>query len=256
MSISSLILAVVLVCTFCIISLWLVQLKRQKAIEKARKTIIYNAQINQLLQIAETTAQYIDDQLILFLANRIDYSAQLLYRSKIVPDKRSQNTIEQAQNWVLDPKSLRKQARKGKKESQQKSLNLLKSIIQHIRQGVLEQQVSRSEAKLLAHSTRFGRIKLNCFHYQQAAEEALRKGELTQGIDSLKKVTTLLNKASPLPKDLKQQLISCQDLIDKTQLTLNDERENTGSKRLEEEFDKEEELDQKQDWQKKQLYDQ
>lgn len=66
----------------------------------------------------------------------------------------------------------------------------------------------------------------------------------------------MLNKASPLPKDLKQQLISCQDLIDKTQLTLNDERENTGSKRLEEEFDKEEELDQKQDWQKKQLYDQ
>ena len=256
MSISSLMLVAVLICVLCVVSLWIVQLKRQRTIEKARKTIIYNAQITQLQQTAEATAQYIDDQLIRFLASRIDYYAQQLHKHKIAPDKRCQLFIEQAQNWTTEPKSLRKQARKNKPVNQQKSLNLLKSIISHIRQSVMEHQINRNEAKLLAHATRFGRIKLNCWHFQQAAEEALKAGELLQGIESLKKVKTLLTKASPLPKDLEQQLIKCQELIDKTQQTLNKKPESTGSKRLEEEFDKEEEQDQQQDWQKKQLCDQ
>lgn len=257
MSTSTLVIIAVLICVICVTCLWVVQLRRQRAIERARKTIIYNAQINQLQQIAETTAPYLDDSLIKFLATRIIYNGQLLTNNKIIPDKRCRHTIELAEGWLTEPKSLRKQARKGKKESQQKNLTLLKSIIQHIRQGVMEHQVSRSEAKQLAHAAKFSKVKLSCQHNQLLAEEALKAGELPQGIALLKKIKILLNRVSPLPSDLQQQLIECQGLIDKTQQSLNEQNElneNSSSKRLEEEFDKQEEQDQ--DWQKKQLYDQ
>ncbi|MGK0250211.1 MAG: hypothetical protein ACI910_002980 [Oleispira sp.] len=253
MSATRLIFIVILVCALCIISLWAAQLKRQRAIEKARKTIIYTAQITQLQQIAEATAQYLDDQLIQFLASRIDYIAQLLTLHKITPDKRCQHVIEQAQGWATDPKMLRKQSRKGKTEKQQKILILLKSIIRHIRQGVMEHQVSRNQANQLAHATKISKIKLNCNHYQKVAKEALKTGELQQGINTLKKIKALLAKVSPLPTDLQQQLIECQDLIDNTQQTLNEQSENSSSKRLREVFDKDEEQDQ--EWQKKKLYD-
>jgi 23S rRNA A2030 N6-methylase RlmJ len=118
----------------------------------------------------------------------------------------------------------------------------------------MERQVSRNEAKQLAHSAKFSKVKLSCHYYRQAAEEALKTGELQQGITQLKKIKTLLAKASPLPNDLQKQLIDCQGQIDNTQQTINASREATSSKRLEAEFDKEEEQDQ--DWQKKQLYDQ
>ncbi|MEH6450377.1 MAG: hypothetical protein V7765_17005 [Oleispira sp.] len=254
MSTSTLVIIAVLICVICVICLWAVQLKRQRAIERARKTIIYNAQINQLQQIAETTAPYLDDSLIKFIASRIIYNGQLLINNKIIPDKRCHHTIDLAQGWLTEPKSLRKQARKGKKESQQKILTLLKSIIQHIRQGVMEHQVNRSEAKQLAHAAKFSKIKLSCQYNQLSAEEALKAGELQQGIALLKKIKILLKRVSPLPNDLQQQLIECEGLIDKTQQSLNEQNENSSSKRLEEEFDKQEEQDQ--DWQKKQLYDQ
>lgn len=242
-----------LVCTLCIISLWAAQLKRQKAIEKARNNIIYTAQIMQLHQIIEATATYLDDQLIQFLTNRIDYSAQLLTRHKITPDKRCQHIIEQAREWATDPIMLRKQAQNEKPESQQKILSLLKSIIQHIRQSVMEHKISRDQANQLAHATKFSNIKLNCYHHQQMAKEALKTGELQQGIDTLKKIKALLDKVSPLPTDLQQQLSECQDLIDNTRQTLKEQNEKSSSKRLEEEFDKEREQDQ--EWQKKKLYD-
>ena len=254
MSTSTFIIIAILICAACLAFLWLAQLKRQRAIERARKTIIYNAQINQLQQIAESTAQYLDDSLIQFLANRINYNAQVLVNNKIVPDKRCQHAIELARSWLDNPKTLRKQARKGKAETQQKCLILLKSIIQHIRQSVMEHQTNRVEAKQLAQATKISKIKLSCSHYQQLADEAFSEGELQQGVTQLKKIKALLNKMSSLPNDLQQIKIECQGLIDNTQQTINSSKEETGSKRLEDEFDKLEEQDQ--EWQKKQLYDQ
>lgn len=254
MSTISLTIIAVLICILCLACLWVVQFKRQRAIERARKSIIYTAQINQLQKIAETTAQYLDDSLIQFLATRIEYSGQLLVQNKITPDKRCQHTIELAKGWAADPKSLRKQAHKGKPESQQKNLTLLKDIIQHIRQSVMEHQTSRSSAKQLAYAAKFSKIKLSCKHYQQHADEAFKAGELPQAVAQLKKIKALLSKISPLPNDLQQKLIDCQGLIESTLQTINEKREETSSKRLEEEFDKQEEQDQ--GWQKKQLYDQ
>ncbi|MFT4908458.1 MAG: hypothetical protein ACI978_002549 [Oleispira sp.] len=257
MSSTSLILIAIITCTICLASLWVTQLKRQRAIEKARKSIIYNAQINQLQQIAEITARFLDDQLIQFLASRINYSAQQLNHHKITPDKRCQHIIEQAQSWAAEPKNLRKQSRKGKAVTQQVSLNLLKSIIQHIREGVIEHQVSRAQATKLANATKLSKIKLSCHYQQLLAKEALKAGELIEGLNSLKKIKALLNKVSPLPSDLQQQLIECQGLIETTQQTLNEQNEQnekSSGKRLEEEFDKQEEQDN--DWQKKQFYDQ
>ena len=253
MSTSTFIVIAILICAACLACLWLAQLKRQRAVERARKTIIYNAQINQLQQIAESTAQYLDDSLIQFLANRINYNAQVLLNNKIVPDKRCQHTIELAQSWRENPKALRKYARKNKAETQQKSLVLLRSIIQHIRQSVIEHQTNRSEAKQLAYATKISKIKLSCSHYQKLADEAFNGEEPQQGLIQLKKIKALLTKASPLPNDLKQIMIECQGLIDDKQQIINDNKEETGSKRLEDEFDKLEEQDQ--DWQKKQLYD-
>lgn len=254
MSTTQLILVAITVCVICLASLWLAQIKRQRAIERARKTVIYNAQINQLQQIAEATALFLDDQLIQFIAKRIQSSAQILTDNKITPDKRSLNSVELAQQWINEPSQLRKQAQKAKPESQQKRLSLLKSMIQHIRQGVLEKQVTRSEAKQLAIATKLSKIKLSCEYLQQQANEHCQNGDLQQGISQLKKIKSLFDQISPLPNDLKQRLIECDSQINQIQETLNEQNESTSSKRLEEEFDKLEE--QEQDWQKKQLYDQ
>jgi hypothetical protein len=254
MSTTTLILIAIAISLLCLAAMWLAQFKRQRTIERARKTVIYNAHINQLQQIVEATAQYLDDSLIEFLANRVHHNGQILSQNKITPDKRSLHTLELAQIWTADPKALRKQARQNKAESQQKCLILLKAIIQHIRQGVMEHQISRNEAKQLAFATKISKVKLSCNHYQQLADTAFKTGELQQGISLLKKLKLLLSKVSPLPNDLQQLQIECQGLIDKTQETLNEQNEHSTGKRLEEEFDKEEE--QEQDWQKKQLYDQ
>jgi flagellar basal body-associated protein FliL len=48
MSTTLLIFIVMLVCALCIISLWGVQLKRQRAIEKSRQNIFYTAQTKNL----------------------------------------------------------------------------------------------------------------------------------------------------------------------------------------------------------------
>lgn len=250
---TTLILIIVAISLLCLMAAWLAQVKRQRTIEKARKAIIYNTNINQLQQIVEATAHYLDDSLIEFLANRIQHNAQILSQNKILPDKRSLHALELTQSWIAEPKALRKQASKNKTENQQKRLILLKSIIQHIRQGVIEHQINRIEAKQLAFSTKIGKLKLSCNHYQQLAETTLHEGELQQGINILKKLKLMLDRVSPLPNDLQQQLIKCQGLIEKSQQMLKEQSDNASGKRLEEEFDKEEE--QEQDWQKKQLYD-
>jgi len=254
MSTTSLILIAIIICLICLGSLWLAQVKRQRAIERARKTVIYNAQINQVQQIAQATAQFLDDQLIQFLANRIIYSATILSKNKITPDKRSAHIIEQAGEWLQNPKVLRKQAQKEKTESHQKRLTLLKTIIQHIRQGVIDHEISRSEAKKLATSAKICKIKLACSHYQQDAEQSLKEGELQQAIGHLKKIKKTLSQISPLNNELKQQLIECDARIDETQQTINNQTDNTSNQRLSDEFDKMTEHEE--DWQKKQLYDQ
>ncbi len=254
MSTTQLILVAITVCIICLASLWFVQFKRQRAIERARKTVIYNAQINQLQQIAEATALFLNDQLIQFIAKRIESSAQILRNNKITPDKRSLHSLELAQAWLNEPGQLRKQAQKAKPESQQKRLTLLKSMIQHIRQGVLEKQVTRSEAKQLAIATKLSKIKLSCEYLQQQASEHCQQGDLQQGVTQLKKMKSLLEKISPLPDDLKKKLIECDGQISNIQETIKSQTESTSSKRLEAEFEKLEE--QEQDWQKKQLYDQ
>jgi hypothetical protein len=254
MSTTNLILIAIFICLLCLGSLWLAQVKRQRAIERARKTVIYNAQIIQVQQIAEATAQFLDDKLIQFLANRIIHSGLILNKNNIAPDKRSRHIIEQANEWLQEPKLLRKQSRKGKPESHQKRLTLLKTIIQHIRQAVLDREVSRPEAKKLANSAKLGKIKLACNHYQQDADQSLKEGDLQQAINHLKKIKKTLAQVSPLSHELKQQVIECDTLIDSTQQTINSQNDNTSSQRLEDEFDKMKE--QEEDWQKKQLYDQ
>ncbi len=254
MSTTTFIIIAITVCLLCLASLWLAQLKRQRAIEKARKTVIYNVQISQLQQIAEATALYLDDKLIQFLANRIIYSAQILTTNNIRPDKRSLNTIEQAHIWLKEPKKLRIQARTTKAESQEKQVSLLKSIIQHIRQGVLDHEISNDEAKNLANATKLSKVKLSCHHHQKLADESLQSEDFFNAMIQLKKIKLLLSRVSPLNNELKALLIECDSQIDQTQTIINDQTENSSSQRLSEEFDKLEE--QEQDWQKKQQYDQ
>jgi hypothetical protein len=257
MSTTQLILLAIGVCVICLAALWLAQIKRQRAIERARKTVIYNAQINQLQQIAEATAQILDDQLIKFLAQRILDSAQILRDNKITPDKRSLASTELAASWLNDPTPLRQQAQTSKPESQQKRHTLLRSIIQHIRQAVIEQQISRSEAKQLACATKISKIKLSCEYLQQQAKELNQKGELEQALLQLKKIKSQMKKIEPLPAEFKSYLIETDGQIDQVQQLIkqqNAENESSSGKRLAEEFDKLEE--QEQDWQKKQLYDQ
>ena len=254
MSTTTLILIAIAICLICLASLWIVQLNRQRAIERARKTVIYTSQINQLLQIAEATAQFLDDQLIQFLANRVIYSAQKLTENKISLDKRCLHSIEQARSWLNEPKLLRKQARAGKSESLQKQLSLLKSIIQHIRQGVMDHEINRNQAKQLANATKLSKVKFSCFHYQQQASEDLKSGDLSGGMNHFKKIKSLLERISPLNNEFQALLSECDSQIDKIQNTIKEQSDNSGSQRLADEFDKLEE--QEQDWQKKQLYDQ
>ncbi len=252
MSATNLIMVVILISILCITILWLFQIKRQRAIERARKTVIYTAQITQIHQIVESAAQFLDDNLLCFLAKRIDESANQLAKHKIQLDKRSRNTQEQALLWISEPKKIRKQARSRKPESQQKRLLLLKSIIQHIRQAISKHTIPRKEALSLASSTKVSKIKLACYYHQQDADNAIKKQDTQAAIQTLKKIKALLSQVEPRPADLEHNFISCSELLEQQQEIMKQSKPQS-TKRLEEEFDKQEEMDQ--DWQKKQLYD-
>ena len=252
MSATNLIMVVILISVLCITALWLMQLKKQRAIERARKTVIYTAQITQINQVVDSVAQFLDDKLLSFLAKCIDDSANQLIKHKIQLDKRSRNTQEQALLWISEPKKIRKQARSRKSESQQKRLLQMKSIIQYIRQAISRHTIPRKEALSLANSTKIGKIKLACHYYQQEADSAIKGQDTQAAILILKKTKTLLMKIDPIPSDLEQTLAHCNELLKQQQEVMKQSKPQS-TKRLEEEFDKQEEMDQ--DWQKKQDYD-
>ena len=129
----------------------------------------------------------------------------------------------------------------------------MKSIIQLIRQALSRRSLSRKEALSLADSTKISKIKLACHHHQREADEAIKNQNTQTAIQSLNKVKSLLTNIDPLPSSLKSTLEKCSQLLEQQQGILKESRPN-GTKRLEDEFDKQEEIDQ--DWQKKQLYDQ
>ncbi len=252
MSATNLIMVVILISILCVTVLWLFQIKRQRAIERARKTVIYTSQITQIHQIVESAAQFLDDNLLTFLAKRIDDSANQLAKHKIQLDKRSRNTQEQALLWISEPKKIRKQARSRKPESQQKRLLLLKSIIQHIRQAISKHTIPRKEALSLANSTKISKIKLACYYHQQDADSAIKGQDTQAAIQTLKKIKALLLQVDPRPADLEHTFTNCNELLEQQQELMKQSKPQS-TKRLEEEFDKQEEMDQ--DWQKKQLYD-
>jgi len=245
-------MTVIFVSLLCIVALWLFQIKRQRTIERARKTVIYTSQIVQIHQVVDSVAQFLDDSLLSFLAKCIDDSATQLTKHKIQLDKRCQNTQEQALLWISEPKKVRQQARSRKSEGQQKRLLQMKSIIQHIRQAISRQSIPRKEALSLAHSTKISKIKLACHYFQQEADSAIKSQDTQGAILILKKTKTLLTKIDPTPSDLENILASCSELLNQQQEIMKQSRPQS-TKRLEEEFDKQEEMDQ--DWQKKQLYD-
>jgi len=252
MSITSLIIAVIFVSVLCIATLWIFQIKKQRAIERARKTIIFSSQITQINQIVDSLAHFLDDSLLAFLSKSIDESIEQLNKYNIEPDKRSKNIQEQAQLWINEPKKVRKQSRTRKPEKQQKRLLQMKSIIQFIRQALSRRSLSRKEALSLANSTKIGKVKLACYYYQQDADRAIQEQDTQAAIQALKKIKARLVKIDPLPNDLQKTLNKCDTLLKEQQNTIKNSRPSS-TKRLEDEFDKQEEIDQ--DWQKKQLYD-
>jgi hypothetical protein len=128
----------------------------------------------------------------------------------------------------------------------------MKSIIQFIRQALSRRSLSRKEALSLANSTKIGKVKLACYYYQQDADRAIQEQDTQAAIQALKKIKARLVKIDPLPNDLQNTLNKCDTLLKEQQNTIKNSRPS-GTKRLEDEFDKQEEIDQ--DWQKKQLYD-
>lgn len=252
MSTTNLIFTVILVSLLCIAVLWIFQIKKQRAIERARKTVIFTSQIAQIHQIVDSLAHFLDDTLLHFLSKSVDDSIKQLIKYNIQPDKRSQNTQEQAQIWISETKKVRKQSRTRKPEKQQKQLLQMKSIIQLIRQSLSRRAISRKEALSLASSTKISKIKLACHYFQQDADKAIKNQDPQAASLALKKIKALLLKVDPLPSSLKNRLVSCNELLAQ-QHEIVKQSKTSSTKRLEEEFDKQEEIDQ--DWQKKQLYD-
>lgn len=252
MSASNLIMAVIFVCLICIITLWFFQLKKQRRIERARKSVIYTSQITQIHQVVESVAQFLDDKLLIFLAQCVDNSISQLDKHNIDIDKRCKNTQEQALLWISEPKKIRQQARSRKSESQQKRLLKLKSIIQHIRHAISKNKIPRKEALALASSTKISKIKLACHYFQQEADHAIKKQDTQSAIQALKKIKGLLIQLKPVPGDLENTFTRCNELLEQQQGVMKLSKPQS-TKRLEEEFAKQEEMDQ--DWQKKQDYD-
>jgi hypothetical protein len=252
MSATNLIMAVIFVSLLCIITLWFFQMKKQRAIERARKTVIYTSEIAQIHQVVDSVAQFLDDNLLTFLAKCVDDGAHQLTKHNIQLDKRSKNTQEQALLWIGEPKKIRQQARTRKPESQQKRLLKMKSIIQNIRNALSKKNIPRKEALSLAKSTKISKIKLACHYYQQEADGAIKKQDTQAAIQALKKAKNLLGQIKPTPSDLEHTLTSCSELLEQQQGVMRNSKPQS-TKRLEDEFDKEEEMDQ--DWQKKQDYD-
>lgn len=253
MSATNLIMAVIFVSLICIITLWVFQIKKQRAIERARKTIIYTSQIAQIHQVVDSVAQFLDDRLLSFLAKCIDDSVNQLVKNKIQLDSRSQNTQEQALLWISEPKKTRQQACSRKSEGQQKRLLQMKSILQHIRHAISKHTILRKEAIFLTNSTKISKIKLACYYHQQEANNAIKNQDTQGAILILKKIRALIMQIDPIPRDLEHTLASCSELlIEQQEIMKQSKPQNT--KRLEDEFDRQEEIDQ--DWQKKQDYDQ
>jgi hypothetical protein len=252
MSATNLIIVVILVSVLCITALWLIQIKKHRAIERARKTVIYTSQITQIHQVVDSVAQFLDDNLLNFLAKCINDSANQLVKNKILLDKRTKNTQEQALLWISEPKKIRQQARSRKSESQQKRLLQMKSIIQHIRYAISKHTIPRKEALSLASSTKISKIKLACHYLLQEADSAIKNQETQGAIQVLKRIKTLLMQINPIPSDLEHTLASCSELLEQQQEIMKQSKPQS-TKRLEEEFDKQEEMNQ--DWQKKQDYD-
>lgn len=248
MSTTMLIMIVLIVSSLCIAVLWIFQVKKQQAIERARKTIIYTSQITQIQQVVEETALFLDNKLLAFLASQVDNSIARLMKHKIEPDKRCQNIQENAQLWISNPHNVRQQTTTKKSEGQQKRLLLLKNIIQYIRAAAGKSVISRKEAKSLAFSTKLAKVKLFCHYYQQDIDEAINSHRAEMAIITIKKMKTLLAQFSTLPKELAAQSDKCNALLEEQQALVKASKAQS-NKRLEEEFDKQEEIDQ--DWQKK-----
>lgn len=241
MSITSLIIAVISVSAICISTLWIFQIKKQRAIERARKKIIFTSQISQIHEIVESLAHFLDDNLLAFLAKSISENIEQMDKHNIEPDKRSQNTQEQAKLWMSAPRKIRKQFQNKKPEKKQARLLQMKSITQFIRQAISRRSISRKEALSLVDSTKIGKIKLTCYYHQQDADKAIQNNNTAVAIQALKKIN-----------DLQVTLDKSNTLLKEQQETIKNTR-SSGTKRLENEFDKQEEIDH--DWQKKQLYD-
>jgi len=252
MSATNLIMTVIFISLICIITLWLFQIKRQRAIERARKTVIYTSQIVQIHQTVDSIAQFLDDKLLHFLARCIDDSVNQLIKHKIQPDKRSLNTQEQALLWISESRKIRQQSRSRKPENQQKRLLKMKSIIQHIRHAISKHTIPRKEALSLVASTKVSKIKLTCYYQQQEVDSAIKNQDTQEAIQILKNIKALLVQIKPTPNELEHTLINCNELLKQQQEIMKQSKPQT-TKRLEDEFDKEEEMDQ--DWQKKQDYD-
>ncbi len=258
MSTITLILIIIMICLICLSCLWFIQVKRQRAIERARKSALYNSRITQLHEISVTIAHFLDDQLILFLANRIIHTIHQLNINKLTPAPHSVQVFAQAQDWIKDPGALRTLASATPEESRPKQLSLLKAIVGHIRESLQEHKLTTNDAQQLVKMAKLGKIKSSYYHNQKLANESLQQGDLKYGLLLLHRIKSLLKGAPHLDNELKQQLIACNNQIDEIQKALDEQApskqsENKDSKRLADEFDKLEA--QQQDWQKKQLYD-
>lgn len=255
MSTTSLIILASLVAICALAALWLIQYRQQKAIERARKSVIYTDSMRELHQAAEQAACLIDTKVIEFCAHQLINLADKLNQLGTAKNKIAAQALQAAHQWIDNPALLKQKNDTVISESNATSIrSAMKTLMRHVREAATRRECSVPAANQLIRALRTANLRLSAQFYLQKGDSAAKLNTPRLALLHYRKLKGILVKQKKLPEELKATLSQLDELIQQQQDLQKQQNDNNADKRLEAEFDKLEEQDQ--DWEKKkQMYD-
>ena len=255
MSTTSLVILASLVAISALAALWLIQYRQHKAIERARKSVIYTDSMRELHQAVEQAASLIDNKVIEFCAQQLIKLADKLTQLGANKNKVAAHALQSAQQWAENPALVKQKAETVISESNATSMrSAMKVLIRHVREAATRRECSVPAANQLIRALRASNLRLSSQFYMQKAGAAAKLSNHRLALMHYRKLKGILVKQKNLPEELQATLTQLDELIQQQQDQQKQQNDNNADKRLEAEFDKMEEQDQ--DWEKKkQMYD-
>ena len=252
---TSLVILASLVAVSALAALWLIQYRQHKAIERARKSVIYTDAMRELHQAVEQTACLIDNKVVEFCAQQLITLSGKLNQLGVSQNKVATQALQAAQQWNDNPALLKQKGQTEVSESNVTAMRAaMKVLIRHVREAATRRECSVPAANLLIRALRSSNLRLSSQFYIQKGDAAAKLSNHRLALMHYRKLKGILVKQKSLPEELQNTLKQLDDLIQQAQNEQKQQTDNNADKRLEAEFDKMEEQDQ--DWEKKkQMYD-